>query len=297
MKNAHKIPKKILSLAVTLFVPALFFISNSCIGSPENLSPALASPPLSIASLGDSYASGSGITPIANPTCDRSTQNYAHIAARRLGATLQDVSCDGATTYDFTHNQYDSLTGNFKNPPQFDILRKQQFDVVLVAIGGNDGKYISSVEKCALETLMNKNNCPNTQRALRERRASTVSVTKKAYQQIRQLQPNAHIIGINYGKLMDEKTCTAAPFPRPVAHWITSLFDEMANTTRTAVHSVHGSYIDSISISKGHDICTLHPWYVGIIMVPGQGKIAHPKPIWHNMVGQKIASVIRNHHR
>src|SRR3712207_2874954 len=73
------------------------------------------------AGLGDSYSAGPGI-PLYHEQpwgCIRSTNNYAHLAAQKLGMTLKDMSCSGAETEDMTAPQ--GVTPG-PNPPQFDAL-------------------------------------------------------------------------------------------------------------------------------------------------------------------------------
>ena len=51
-----------------------------------------------VASLGDSFAAGAGIQPMADRGARRSARNYPHLLAERLGARLTDLTVSGATT-------------------------------------------------------------------------------------------------------------------------------------------------------------------------------------------------------
>jgi len=51
-----------------------------------------------LASLDNSFAAGIGGPPWLNASPTRSSQNYAHLVAQRLGARLTDMSSPGADT-------------------------------------------------------------------------------------------------------------------------------------------------------------------------------------------------------
>jgi hypothetical protein len=97
--------------------------------------------------LGDSYAAGplipnQSLSPLG---CLRSDHNFAHLAAARLGMTLADVSCSGATTADMTQSQ---STDAGTNPPQFNALSGSA-KVVSLQISGNDIGFTNILESCA----------------------------------------------------------------------------------------------------------------------------------------------------
>lgn len=103
--------------------------------------------------LGDSYAAGFGLplpsTPTGQPVpgCEQTTGDYPHILAGQLGLTLTDVACSGATTDDFYSPQSESAGGNA--PPQLDIFKTIQPDLVTITIGGNDLGFTSIARACA----------------------------------------------------------------------------------------------------------------------------------------------------
>ena len=51
-----------------------------------------------LAALGSSFAAGPGIEPFADKRAWRSSPNYAHLLADRLGCDLTDLTVSGATT-------------------------------------------------------------------------------------------------------------------------------------------------------------------------------------------------------
>lgn len=97
-------------------------------------------------SLGDSYTAGPLIpNPLLPLGCLKSSNNYPHLAAPKLGLSLKDPSCSGATTADMTAPQEVSPDG--PNPPQFSSLEAGT-SVVSITIGGNDIGFTSIIENC-----------------------------------------------------------------------------------------------------------------------------------------------------
>ena len=83
-----------------LLAAASLTVTAGCAVGATSPSPAL--PPGSpYVALGSSYAAGAGIGPLqpgSQQRCQRTTNNYASLLARRLQLQLTDVSCGGATT-------------------------------------------------------------------------------------------------------------------------------------------------------------------------------------------------------
>jgi lysophospholipase L1-like esterase len=96
-------------------------------------------------SLGDSYTAGP-LIPVQLPPfgCLKSSNNYPHLAAGRIGLPLRDPSCSGARTDHMTAPQ--GVTPG-PNPPQFDALDAET-RVVTVGIGGNDIGFSSIAQSC-----------------------------------------------------------------------------------------------------------------------------------------------------
>src|SRR5690606_10476488 len=87
--------------------------------------------------LGSSYAAGAGIGPLqagSPDRCQRTTNNYASLLAKRLGLQLTDVSCGGAKT--------EHLLGPWNElPAQLDAVTGTT-RLVTVTVGGNDIDYM-----------------------------------------------------------------------------------------------------------------------------------------------------------
>src|SRR4051794_8036537 len=85
-------------------------VSAACLAVPAApASQAAESDPLRYVAMGDSYSAASGVLPpdpTASPACLRSSANYPHVLAARIGAALTDVTCGGAETKDYFESQY-----------------------------------------------------------------------------------------------------------------------------------------------------------------------------------------------
>ena len=107
--------------------------------------------------LGDSYAAGFGLPAPAStltgqpvPGCDQTTGDYPHLLAAKLGLSLTDVTCSGATTADFTSSQ--SVMPAPDPAPQLDVFKTHQPDLVTITIGGNDLGFTSIAQNCIAAT-------------------------------------------------------------------------------------------------------------------------------------------------
>src|SRR4029453_279996 len=84
--------------------------------------------------LGSSYASGPAIPDQSDTGCQRSTNNYPGLLARKLKLALTDVSCGAATT------DHIISTPQKDRPPQIDAVTPDT-KLVTVTIGGGDVNY------------------------------------------------------------------------------------------------------------------------------------------------------------
>ncbi len=92
--------------------------------------------------LGDSYASGYGITPVQDARCGRGATNYPSVLrAVAQPQSYQNVACSGATT----RSIWNAEGGE---PKQISALKKDT-SLVTVTIGGNDIGFTELVTTCA----------------------------------------------------------------------------------------------------------------------------------------------------
>lgn len=218
--------------------------------------------PLSYVALGDSMASGPLIPDITGPVaCGRSTHNYPHELAERLGASLRDVTCSGAASKHMTEKQSLSLLDipMGSAPPQFDALRPDT-DLVTLTIGGNDAGLVGIAQKC---TTLDPDATPCKEKyteggvdQVAQRIAQFAPKLGVVLDTIHQRSPHARVIVTGYGLYIKPGGCWPLQPVLPVdADFLQGSVDRM-NTVIAEQSAAHGAeYIDLATPSVGHDAC------------------------------------------
>src|SRR5262245_47466122 len=210
--------------------------------------------------LGDSYAAGPLIpNQQLNPLgCLRSDHNFAHLAAARLGQSLADVSCSGATTDDMTASQ--NVTPG-PNPPQFNALTASTRTVTL-QIGGNDIGFTEILRTCASATPFG-HPCQdryvvNGRDTLADRIAATAPKIAAVIRGIHDRSPDARVLVVNYAAILPEtgRGCwptvpfawADVPYLRGVETALNRMLAEQAAANGAQI-------VDDYTASIGHDAC------------------------------------------
>ncbi|MEU0630402.1 SGNH/GDSL hydrolase family protein [Streptomyces sp. NPDC005989] len=216
----------------------------------------------SYVALGDSMASGPLIPDITGPVaCGRSTHNYPHELAARLGASLTDVTCSGASSKHMTEKQSLSLLDipMGSAPPQFDALRADT-DLVTLTIGGNDAGLVGIAQKC---TTLDPNATPCKEKyneggvdQVGQRIAEFAPKLGAVLDSIHQRSPQARVVVTGYGLYIKPGGCWPLQPVLPVdADFLQGSVDRM-NAVIAQQSAAHGAeYIDLATPSKGHDSC------------------------------------------
>jgi lysophospholipase L1-like esterase len=211
--------------------------------------------------LGDSYAAGPLIPlQIAPYGCLKSSSNYAHLAAPKLGQpAFRDASCSGAETEDMTAPQ--GVTPG-PNPPQFDSLDADT-QVVTFNIGGNDIGFTSIAENC-LSTSPTGTYCKadyvhDGRDEISDRIAATAPKVAAVIQGIRARAPQARIFAVNYAAIFPERGSLGCWPQLPVADGDIAYLREKQkelNAMIAAQAAANGAgLIDWYRASIGHDAC------------------------------------------
>ncbi|MEU1054724.1 SGNH/GDSL hydrolase family protein [Streptomyces sp. NPDC005876] len=219
-----------------------------------------ASTPLDYVALGDSYSAGSGVLPVdlSNLLCLRSTANYPHVIAAGTGASLDDVTCGGAQTKDFTEAQYPGV------PPQTDALDAGT-DLVTLTIGGNDnGTFINAVTACGSAGLLSggkgspckdKNGSTFTDQI----ETNTYPALKAALRDVRAKAPGARVAALGYPWITPATADPSCFAKLPIAAGdIPYLRDIQAHLNAAVKRSAEETgavYVDFSQVSEGHDAC------------------------------------------
>jgi lysophospholipase L1-like esterase len=212
--------------------------------------------------LGDSYVAGPLIPLQIEPYgCLKSNNNYAHLAAPRLGQpAFRDPSCSGAKTDHMTRAQGVSPG---PNPPQFDALDGDT-QLVTLGIGGNDIGFSGIAENCMSATSPSGTFCKDDyvhdgRDEISERIAATAPKVAAVLQGIRERAPAARVFVVNYPAIFPEQGSFGCWPQLPVADGDIAYLREKhreLNAMLAEQAAAHGAgLVDWYAASVGHDAC------------------------------------------
>jgi lysophospholipase L1-like esterase len=212
-------------------------------------------------SLGDSYTAGPLIPVQLQPFgCLKSSNNYPHLAAGRIGLPLRDPSCSGARTDHMTAPQGVSPG---PNPPQFDALDTET-QVVTVGIGGNDIGFSSIAQSCFSASPFGHpcrdRYVVNGQDTLQARIDATAPKVAAVLQGIRDRSPAARVYVVNYLPIFPETglgcypqipvAWADVPYLRNVQRNLNAMLAEQAAAAGAGL-------VDAYRTGIGHDACKI----------------------------------------
>lgn len=251
--------------------------------------------------LGDSYTAAPGIAVYGSADgCLRSARNYPALVARELpGTALVDVSCAGASTVqmDVAHPFEAS-----SHPPQLDALSADT-DLVTVGIGANDyGLFSSVIHQCVALAATDPTGSPCRDAHLSpdgwdaldlrvelisDRLADTVD-------KIADRAPDARILVVGYPQLLP--VAGRCPKRMPLAQgdysYAGEVFVALSEALRDGAESAGAEYVDVLSASFGHDVCSTKPWMNGIVERPERAMPYHPYPAGQRAVADLILDML-----
>lgn len=210
--------------------------------------------------LGDSYAAGPLIpNPLLPLGCLKSSNNYAHLAAPKIGLTLRDASCSGAETEDMTNPQ--NVEPDGPNPPQFNSLDAST-TVVSVTIGGNDIGFSEVAQSCITvnpfsHPCLDKYN-PGGVDQLKARIEATAPKVAAVLQGIKARSPAARIYVVNYPAIFPETGFGCWP-QMPIGFsdvpYLRSTQKSLNSMLATQAAANGATLVNWYGASIGHDAC------------------------------------------
>ena len=242
-------------LAVVLVALATALTSLGALAAPSR-----ATTPLRYVALGDSYSAASGVVPLdpsaSAVTCLRSSRNYPHVLAARIGAQLTDVTCGAAETKDFFTAQHPDVS------PQLDAV-KPDTQLVTMTIGGNDsGVFINSILDCGqagLTTAGQGSPCKDKYGSSFEDtiKNTTYPSLVKALKAVRAKAPRARVAILGYPWILP---ATTGCYPQmPVATgdvpYVRRIQTTLNDAVGRAAAATGTTYVDMNTVSEGHDAC------------------------------------------
>ncbi|GAC56850.1 putative esterase [Gordonia hirsuta DSM 44140 = NBRC 16056] len=215
-------------------------------------------PPHRHVHLGDSYASGMGLSPVVPDSpflCMRGQDNYGQLVARHYRWDLTDVSCAGARTGNLTDEQY------FGVAPQLDAL-DDQVAVVTLTLGGNDADVFAlATGECRRLGPTDPDGAPCAA-ALRSELFDRIDhqtrpALVRGLAQIAERAPRARIVITGYPWILpattgcfDQVSIAAGDVP-----FLRGLQRRLNGAVRAAAGSAGARYVDLAQVSAGHDVC------------------------------------------
>lgn len=251
--------------------------------------PAHAEDGLTMVALGDSQAAGPLVTTQNSWDCLRSDDNWPAEAARRLGATLTDVTCSGAVTADLTGRRFGYIA------PQLDAVRADT-DIVTVTIGANDLNLGVLVPSCmqpfpAPIGVACSSYRPDTYSSQIDVVGSKIAA---AVQAIHAKAPSAEVHLVSYYTYWGTTGCYPVdPIWSVDARWLQSIFDRL-NAELAQVAAANGAgYVDLATPSREHGVCApiAQKWVEGLVPTSPAAPY-HPNALGYREGGALVASAI-----
>jgi lysophospholipase L1-like esterase len=210
--------------------------------------------------LGDSYAAGplipnQSLQPLG---CLRSSRNFAHLAAARVGMSLADASCSGAETGDMTAPQ---STDAGTNPPQFDALSAAT-KVVSLQIGGNDIGFTEILENCVTYNPFSPpcqdRYVVNGHDEISARIVATAPKVADVLAGIKSRSAAARVLVVNYAAILPESGRGCWP-QVPLAYadvpYLRAKEHELNAMLATQAAAAGATLVDDFTASVGKDAC------------------------------------------
>ncbi|MGP3709209.1 SGNH/GDSL hydrolase family protein [Gordonia paraffinivorans] len=211
--------------------------------------------------LGDSYSAGAAVFPQSTSAatfCSNSTLNYSRLVAGRLGSSVTDVSCSGASTKHLTKSQY-RWQG-----PQITALSPATRLVTLTIGANNNGLFTIATSVCPQVWL----SAPLSATPCRDKygtslvdkvKSSTYPELVSALRRIKRDAPRARVLLVGYPQIFPatgSAACSAALLVTPGdTEYFHRVFVALNDAMRRAAVTTGSTYVDMTKISAGHDAC------------------------------------------
>lgn len=227
-------------------------------------------------SLGDSY---SALVPGADSKgpCQRSTAAWPDDAAEIMAASLTNIACSGAHTYDL----YRTYRGQSS---QIATAVSAHPEIVTITIGGNDLDFGGTMRHCFLLDC-------SSQKWFRLKLGQVEALRPKLvalFSRLRSALPGAQIVAVGYPYLFPPthagtKRCGwLEPVEQTNLNRLTAAVD---NVEAAAAHEAKVKYVSVLDVLSGHELCTPQSWVYpigkwpigldGHVYYPGQYAIAY----------------------
>lgn len=262
--------------------------------TPAAAQPASGDDVVEYVNLGDSFAAGSGIPPIAagqDPRCLQSERNFARTVAEVDRYRLTDVSCGGAETSAFFEPQ------NSGTRPQLDALSADT-DLVTLVIGGNDNSIYSGLTRGCIAAHVAQ---PGAPAPCTEQLAKNTAIEAilpnivTALEQVHQRSPDADVYIVGYPWVVPASGgCPAAvPVAEGDVPFLRDVQRRLNDTIRAAAEQTGTTFVDMSVVSDGRDACAPpdERWVEPVIGVRDLS-ILHPNAAGQRGIAEQVLAAI-----
>lgn len=284
-----------MTLARVCLASLLSVVAVAC-GAPSATKP---QPPkqLNYVAMGDSVAAEPRVPdPAAPPGCQKSTNNYPSVLARRINpANFTDVTCSGAISADITSQA--QVTAGGAVPPQIDAV-KANTTLVTITIGGNDVGLAADASQCRAASI---DSPPCADRfvtngvdSVSEAIDAHVPVWGAMIDDVRAKAPTARIIMVGYPTYIRPEGCfPEQPIVPKDADYFQSKVNEIDDRQRQLAADKGISFFDTRPLSVGHDMCAPpNQRYVEGFVTVNPATPLHPNGMGAAAIGNALADYV-----
>jgi lysophospholipase L1-like esterase len=219
-----------------------------------------------IVALGDSYIAGEGTRRYfqgadepGHNMCHRSARAYPRLLAERLEASLVFAACSGAETADvLTRGQYPASGEEdygevYGARPQIEVLEEtEDFDVVLISIGGNDAGFSEIGREC-----LQSSSCDMAAASWLRRLESRVSpALRTTFTRVKKAADGVPVLAMTYPSPLGREYCNKLiGIDREEWEFLNAFLKKLNKTVRAAARAAEVKWIALDRALVDHRFC------------------------------------------
>ena len=240
--------------------------------------------------LGDSVAAGLGLPLVPNATsvdtqCGRSTQGYPYIVAAKLGKTVSNFSCSGATAGDLFTQQ--GVSGSNISPQLSQAYANGvKPELITVTAGANDVQWSTYIQKCYVTTCGTNADTLVANGALVLLQAKLFYMFYEIQNRSGNTPPKVVLTGY-YNPLSAQCTSKTPSLTANEIAWVQSDVTALNQTIQNVTSRFSFARFAPVDFTN-HDLCSASPW------IQGQSDAApiHPTAVGQNAIAQSVLAAI-----
>jgi lysophospholipase L1-like esterase len=245
--------------------------------------------------MGSSFAAGAGTGPAPEgspPRCYQSAANYAHLLAARLGLSLSDVSCGGATSARIL-SPWNEL------PAQIEAVTSDS-RLVTITVGGNDLAYAGNLTAASCEqgeiirVASMTVPCPPPFPVAEDAYETLERNMREIARQIAMRAPQARVVFIQYVTLVPQTQCPQSRFTEAEAAELRRTAARLADITARAATESGAMMLRIDEASRDHTPCDPDPWSTGLPRdyTEAMGAPWHPNRRGMEVISETLADLL-----